>query len=152
MPRFLPVSLSAPPKWLRRRTRRTRPPARRALAFEQLESRDVPATYFWVPTIPGAFDWTNGSNWTGGPAGTFPNAVNDVANLTAPLLGNQLIRLNGAITVGTLNIGSTSPNGSFTVAGRGGSLTFDVSSGAATLNDVNTGGDALLSAVVTLND
>jgi hypothetical protein len=145
MRRFLPAKLAA----LVARTPRR--PLRRPLAVESLEARDVPASYTWTPTAPGAYDWNDAANWSGGPAGTFPNAVDDVANLTGALVGNQVVRLNTGITIGTLNLGSTSTAGGFTVLANGGSLTFDVTAGSATLDDTNTGGDAVL-APVTVND
>jgi len=138
MRRFLPAKLAA----LVARTPRR--PLRRPLAVESLEARDVPASYTWTPTAPGAYDWNDAANWSGGPAGTFPNAVDDVANLTGALVGNQVVRLNTGITIGTLNLGSTSTAGGFTVLANGGSLTFDVTAGSATLDDTNTGGDAVL--------
>jgi hypothetical protein len=142
-------------KWaaaLAGRTARRPPPTRRArLGLEALEAREVPATYTWTPTAAGAFNWNDPANWTGGPAGTFPNAVGDVANLTANLVGNQAIRLNTAILVGTLNLGSASTAGKYTVLGGGGSLTFDVAAGSAALTDAGTGGDAVI-APVTLAD
>ncbi|QEL16368.1 beta strand repeat-containing protein [Limnoglobus roseus] len=121
---------------------------RRPLAVEALEGRDVPATFTWTPTAPGTYSWNDAANWGG--AG-FPNAIDDVANLTAALVGNQHVNLNVPITVGTLNIGSTTATGAFTVVGSGGSLTFNVATGSAALTDTNSGGDAVL-APITVSD
>ena len=98
------------------------------------------ATYNWTPTAAGTtYNWDNAgsqNNWGTGAGGAFPNAVGDVANMELDIAGNQLIRLNQAITLGILNIGDTSSNQTFQIdddnpgshpggAGGNGSLTFD---------------------------
>jgi len=152
MPRALPGWLAAVAARLARRP--VRRPARRPLAAEPLEAREVPATYSWTPTGPGAYSWTDPANWTGGPVGTYPDAVGDVAVLSGTLTGNQLINLNDAITLGALNIGSSGTAGGYTVAanGTGNGLTFDSDLGTAVLNGIGDGtGDAVL-APITLID
>ena len=152
MPRALPGWLAAVAARLARRPARR--PARCPLAAEPLETRDVPASYSWVPTGPGAFSWTDPANWTGGPAGTFPDAIGDVAVLNGTLTGHQLINLNDAITLGALSIGSSGTAGGYTVAanGTGNGLTFDSDVGTAVLNGTGDGtGDAVL-APITLID
>jgi autotransporter-associated beta strand protein len=118
------------------------------LQAELLETRLAPATYTWTPTAAGAFNWNDPANWSGNP-GAFPNAVDDVANITTALAGDETINLNQAITVGTLNLGASSGTHTFTVAGNGGSLTLQVSSGSAALNETGSNAD-VISAAVTL--
>jgi hypothetical protein len=144
MRRFLPAKLAALV------SRSPRRPFRRPLAVESLEARDVPAAYSWVPTDPGAYNWNDPANWTGGTAGAFPNGVDDTATLTGAPAGNQLINLNTGITLGGLTIGSTGATG-YTIAANGaaGKLTFDTAAGTSSLTATGTGqADAILAPVV----
>jgi len=89
------------------------------------------ATFIWTPTATGTYNWDDAtSKWTSG----FPNAIDDIANMEINIAGNQTVNLNQAITVGTLQIGDTSGAETYTLAPNGGSLTFDVASGNATLS------------------
>ena len=115
------------------------------LTAEQLESRDVPTTFTWLPTAPGAYNWNDSSNWSGGSG--YPNATGDVANLATALTGNETISLNQAITVGTIDMGSTGTSGTFTIVANSGSLTLHASSGSAVLDDQNNGGDSINSPI-----
>jgi hypothetical protein len=72
--------------------------------------------------------------------------------LTGALTGNETISLNGAITVGTLTIGSTGSSGTFTVVANGGSLTFQTTSGSAALNDQSKGGDSINAPINLASD
>ncbi|QEL19196.1 NHL repeat-containing protein [Limnoglobus roseus] len=135
---------SAAPATRRRNAGRTK------LSCEPLESRDTPTTFTWAPTEPGNYDWTNKANWGGSG---YPNAAGDVANITSTLLGNQVINLNDPITIGSITIGGSSTVGTFTIAGNydggtDGSLTFDVTSGSASLTTTSTGGGAILAPIV----
>jgi len=112
------------------------------------------ATFTWTPTAAGTYNWDNSGpqvNWTSG----FPNALDDIANLNIDLLGGQTINLNQTITVGTINLGDTgSAYFGTTVAGAGGSLILDVSTGSALISKAtaaNTAAD-LISADIKLND
>lgn len=111
------------------------------------------ATYTWVPTASGTtYDWNNTANWT--PSTAFPNAVDDIVNITNNIAGAQTIRLNVPVTVGTLNLGdSTSTYYAVTLAaGTAGSLIFQDSSGTATLaRTTNTSAVDVISADVLLN-
>ena len=94
------------------------------------------ATYTWTPGGGNAtYNWNNSglgeNNWNS----AFPNAVDDVANIQSETTWwqSQTINLDQAVTVGTLNL-----SGWYmvrTINANGGSLTFGVSSGSATLND-----------------
>src|ERR1700730_1579805 len=81
-------------------------PRRVSLLLELLENRLAPTTYTWTPTAAGSFDWNSAANWA--PHTGFPHAADDVANVTSALAGNETIKLNVAIKVGTLNIGAAS--------------------------------------------
>lgn len=116
--------------------------------------------YTWTPTAGGtAYNWDNAgpqNNWGTGVGGSFPNAVDDVANLNNNVAGAQTISLNQAITLGTLNLGdSTSSFYAFIITnGTAGSLTFDVGSGSAQINKTtiaNSAPDAI-GVAITLND
>jgi fibronectin-binding autotransporter adhesin len=109
------------------------------------------AIYTWVQTgTGGPYDWNDATtplnNW--GTAGTFPNAVDDVANVTAAITAPQQIDLDQAITVGTLTTGAS--GGSYTIAaGTGGALTFQ-SGGTATLTQNSGSSGDTISAPITL--
>ena len=141
MPR-LPAWLAAAAARMSRRPNRS---ARRRLALESLEAREVPAAYTWNQTQPGAFNWSDDANWDGDPG--FPNAPGDVANLGAALDGNQVINFTTPITVGSLVVGSTGA-GAYTIAGNGNALTFDGNGALATLTSSGTAGNAVLGPVV----
>lgn len=77
-----------------------------------------------------------------------PNAISDIANLNlVNLSGNQTINLDGAVTLGTLNLGDTSGNQSYIIAaGTGGSLIFDGGASSA-LNKFGIGTDVITSNI-----
>ena len=111
------------------------------------------ATYTWTPLTAGPFNWDNASaqnNWTSG----FANAVGDVATMNVNLSANQTVNLNQAITVGSLTIGDNSGTQTATLAtGTAGSLTFDVTSGNASLIRTATGTAATtISSNIALKD
>ena len=105
----------------------------------------VPTTYAWVPTAAGSYDWNNAANWTvvSGSGTTFPNAQDDVAEITSALTGAETINLNTTITVGTLDIGASSGTNAFTIAPNGGSLTLSASSGTANVSKTFGGADQI---------
>ena len=111
------------------------------------------ATYSWTQTAAGPFNWDNASaqnNWTSG----FPNAVGDVAIMNVNLTANQTVNLNQAITVGSLTFGDSINTQTATLAtGTAGSLTFDATSGNASLIRTAVGTAATtISAPITLKD
>lgn len=96
--------------------------------------------------LPGTYSWQHLYNWTSdgihaSPAAV-PNAIGDIANLNLKtLLGNQTINLDGAVTLGTLNLGDAGGKRSYIIAaGTGGSLTF------------NNGGTALITKTGVVTD
>jgi len=111
------------------------------------------AAYTWTPTAAGTYNWDDAtSNWGSG----FPNAIGDTARANINLAGDQTIDLNGAITIGALNIGDTGGTYYATSirSGTAGSLTFDVASGSAVINKGTRCSAAkdIISATITLND
>jgi autotransporter-associated beta strand protein len=102
---------------------------------------------------PGVYSWQLLSNWnaTGvhAPASAFPSAIGDTANLNfLNLSGNQTVNLNGAVTLGTLNIGDTIGQQSYILAaGTGGSLTMN-GGAASAINKTGFGTDIISSGIV----
>lgn len=109
------------------------------------------ASYTWVPTAGGTYQWptTSQDNWGTGVAGLFPNAAGDEANLNINTLGNQTIDLNQNITVGILNYGDSNSSHSMNIntgsgantltlqsASPGGQAQITVSGGASAVNNV----------------
>jgi hypothetical protein len=83
-----------------------------------LPPRVLAQTRTWQPTAAGTYSWTTDANWDG----PFPNGPSAVANLTAPITGNQTVNLDAPITLSQLTLGNGS--NSYTVAaGSGGDLT-----------------------------
>lgn len=99
------------------------------------------ATLVWTPTAGGTtYAWNTGANWD---LGTFPNAIDDVANLNNDIAADQTVSLNQFITVGTLNIGDASGSSAFTLAaGTGGYLSFNSTTGAQ-INKTTGGADVI---------
>lgn len=87
----------------------------------------------WTPEEPGTFSFANtgGSNhWSSGGGGPHPNGPGSVATLASALSGDQVVSLESAVTLGSLNIGSRGRSGSFTLqAEKNGSITMDSGSG-----------------------
>lgn len=109
------------------------------------------ATFAWNRTAAGTYSWITTTHWT--PTGT-PNAIGDVANLNNNISGNQVVNLDQAITLGTLNIGDSDGSHTFTLAaGTGGSLVMDVASGSAAI-DKAAGANAndTISTGIQIND
>jgi autotransporter-associated beta strand protein len=105
---------------------------------------------------PGTYTWQHLYNWNAvglheNPA-SIPNAIGAVANLNlVNLTGNQTINLDGAVTLGTLNIGDTVGTQSFILAGgTGGSLTLN-NGGTAAINKTGAGWDAIVSSIALAN-
>ena len=95
---------------------------------EALTRDSEAATYTWQIDAATS-NWNVDGNWA---SPGFPNAIDDIANLTNNITANQAVSLNQSITVGTLNIGDPNGSNTFTLAaGTGGYLFMDVSSGTA---------------------
>ena len=104
----------------------------------------------WVPTAGGTFDWPTAANWSTNP--TVPNGIGASANLSIDITGTQTIRLNSAITLGSLTFGDSSGTSVQNITPNGGSLIFDNGGAGATLtHSASTNGDQI-SAGITLND
>ena len=106
----------------------------------------------WNQTSAGTYNWQTAGNWT---PSSVPGGLGATANLTNDIAGNQTIQLNGAVTLGTLNIGDASGSSAFTLAaGTGGTLTMDVSSGSASINKATGTANDLIDATIgiTIND
>jgi autotransporter-associated beta strand protein len=105
---------------------------------------------------PGIYSWQHLYNWKvlGQHHSPFdvPFLIGDTANLNQlNLLGTQTIHLDGAVTLGTLNLGDTSGQSSYIIGtGTGGSLTFD-GGAASALNKIGIGTDVITSNI-TITD
>jgi fibronectin-binding autotransporter adhesin len=107
----------------------------------------------WQPTDTGTtYDWNNSANWDA----AFPNAAGAVADVNNNIIGNQTIRLQQQITLGTLNLGDSDGTNTFTLStGTAGSLVFESSpaGGETALNVSGTGTVAnVISAPTTLGN
>ena len=129
------------------------------IGMSQFTLRTSAATADWGVSqsgMPGTYSWQHRFNWNANglhqSAAAIPNAIGDVANLNLlNLLGHQTINLNGAVTLGTLNIGDTSGQQSYVIApGAGGSLIFN-NSGTAAINKSGIGSDVISSNVTLTN-
>ncbi|MBK8037081.1 MAG: autotransporter-associated beta strand repeat-containing protein [Verrucomicrobiaceae bacterium] len=104
---------------------------------------------------PGIYSWQHLYHWNAVSLHqtplVVPNAVGDIANLhLLNLAGTQTINLDGAVTLGTLNIGDTTGQQSYILAaGTGGSLLFNGGASSA-LNKFGIGTDVITSGI-TLN-
>jgi autotransporter-associated beta strand protein len=112
------------------------------------------ATFNWNANYGGTLSWQIHSYWAPNSLlpinlGIIPTLQGDIANLNGlTLTGNQTINLNGAVTLGGLNIGSIGNKNSFIIApGTGGTLTMD-NGGVATVNKVGLGTDVIASNMV----
>ena len=109
----------------------------------------------WIPTTEGNFSWANSANWL---SGNVPDAADVIARLNNNLAGNQVVSLDKPITVGSLDYGDVNATHTFTLEnGGGGSLTFNKTSGDASLikrtglNDVINANISLLSNLMISN-
>ena len=102
--------------------------------------------------LPGTYSWQHLYNWNADglhqTSAAIPNAIGDIATLNLlNLLGNQTINLNGAVTLGTLNLGDATGQQSYTIApGAGGSLILN-NGGTAAINKSGIGSDVISSNV-----
>lgn len=112
-------------------------------------------TYSWTKKTTGSYDWNAAANWS--PNTGFPNAVGDVANITASATGYVTNALNQAtVTVGILNIGDSGATTDYrrpfrivpTTAGN--ALIFDNGSGPAEINQIATSNGDLVAAPVQI--
>jgi hypothetical protein len=108
------------------------------------------ATYDWVPLTAGPFAWDEVAfdNWS---QSGFPNAPEDIANVTQDIFESQIIQLNSQVTIGVLNIGDLNAVNTYTLdGGFVGSLVFDNGAAPAQLKQVATSaGDTILAPIFT---
>lgn len=99
----------------------------------------------------GSSSWGTASNWNNLAEGTsYPSGIDAIANVAHQITATRTITLNVPVTLGTLNIGDVSGGSAYVITG--GTLTFDVSTGAAQLNKINDGGNDTISSAIVLND
>ncbi len=116
-----------------------------ALALETLECREVPATFNWITSVAGTYNWSSPTNWAGGLAPVAANLTgDDIVNLTAALAGPVTIVVDGNYTLTQLNIGDPSGAQTYTLAsgGTGSGLNFAVNTLTASITKTNAGGGA----------
>ncbi len=103
---------------------------------------------FWTNTVTSSTQaWNVNANWNNGAA--YPNGASAVAVVNSAIGANQTINLNQGIVLGGLFMGSG--GGAFTVAGNGGTLTFNNSPGAAWLTESPAASGDIISSPVTVN-
>ncbi len=123
-----------------------------ALGLETLESREVPATFNWITTAAGTYNWSSPSNWQGGLAPVGANLTgDDIVNFTAALAGHVAVVVDGDYTIAQLNIGNSSAAQTYTLAagGNGTGLNFAVNALTASITETNAGGatDSILAPI-----
>jgi autotransporter-associated beta strand protein len=131
---------------LRRRARRV------ALSLEGLESREVPATFNWITSAAGTYNWSSPSNWQGGLAPVAANLTgDDIVNFTAALTGHVTVVVDGDYTIAQLKIGDSSGAQTYTLSagGSGTGLNFAVETLSASITKTNAGGgtDSILAPI-----
>jgi autotransporter-associated beta strand protein len=105
--------------------------------------------------VDAAGGWGTAGNWN--PAAVPGTAVGDVINFTNNIGAARTITLDGARTLGDLNIGDSATGFfGFTLnTGSGGTLVMDVASGAASIDFLNAGTNGAVNTIgagITLND
>ena len=107
-------------------------------------------SYTWAINQAGPSSWNTSANWT--PNTGVPNGIDGLANLTNNITTHNVISLASPVTIGGLAIGDASGNNAFTIA-AGHPITFDVSSGSATLTRSATGNsNDIINAALILAD
>jgi len=108
----------------------------------------APLTAYWTNTISGPpQNWNVNANWTNAPA--FPNNSGELTVINSGILSPQIISLNQAITIGSLQIGSKSISAGYFITANGGSLTFS-DTNTVTLTQLASGGENILSTPVSI--
>src|SRR6476620_4029328 len=108
----------------------------------------------WTGTLSGTQTWNTATNWDTNP--TVPNAIDATASFPNSPTANMAAQVPAAgITVGSIDVTNNSANIFTLSATGGGTLTFDVSSGEASLIDNGTSSttnNVTVSAAIALND
>ena len=96
-------------------------------------------------------DWNVDGSWTN-PV-TFPNAIDAIADFSKlDINANRTISLEADITIGHMLLGDPSGTSRYTIQnGSSGNLTFDVSSGRASIRQLSATGTNYLDATVLMN-
>ncbi len=103
----------------------------------------------WINSMAGAPQaWNLNINWTN--AASFPNQAGLPAVLNSSLSSNQIANLNQPITIGALAVGDARAASRYTIAGNGGTLTFDNNGLSATLTQLASSAGDTLSAPVSI--
>jgi len=108
----------------------------------------------WGVDLPGQ-TWNVNSNGSWGTAGNWspasvPNAVDATATLGTVITSNRVLTISSPVTLGALQVND---NNRYTVSGS--SITFDVTSGEATLSASGSGGGGTghtINSAISLND
>lgn len=104
----------------------------------------------WLETGAGTFSWADPTKWDTNP--NVPNAAADIANFTtAGVPAAQTVNLNGAVTLGSLNLTNTAI--SYTIAnGTGGSFNFNNSGIQAKITSNSGSLSQTVDANITIGD
>ncbi len=100
----------------------------------------------WLPTAAGGYQGNTPGNWA---SNTIPNGIGAVWRMNNNIVGNQTIDLTLPVTLGKLFLGDANATHAFTLQTNGGSLTFNLPGGAASVT--KTGGlDDVIAAPLLL--
>lgn len=104
----------------------------------------------WLPTSAGNYSWSADGNWLSGAA---PDGIGLTASVNNNIGADQTITLNTVVTLGHLDLGDANASHGFILASTSsGSLTFDVSTGAAQLRKSQGADDVLATSITMLDD
>lgn len=110
----------------------------------------LPKPNHWLPITAGNFSWNSAANWL---SGIVPSGTDKIARLNSQLTGAETVSLDSAISLGLLEIGGTnSPHGFLLQDGTGGPLTFDVTTGNATLLKIQGTNDIVTARISLVDD
>ena len=127
-----------------------------ATATCALGSASLAATFTWNGTTPTNWSDVTAAGWNGTGTGSYPKNMDDVANITTNITADTTITLDVAdATVGSLTLTDTTSSNNWVIAGAN-PLTFDVTSGSATITSTSSGPGLApynnISAAVVLKD
>jgi autotransporter-associated beta strand protein len=101
---------------------------------DKLNLGSAGAAFNWMPVVPGSHSYANSGisdHWNTGVSGPHPNGAGTTATFASPLEGDQDIRLDERVTLGSLNLGTRSRGGAFKLrAEKSGAITMDSGSSA----------------------